>query len=76
MGKAAAEPALPLLAQANAMLAKLAQESGMNVWLQVQQGLEKNGISHVIPHNQAHNILIRGSPCSKWLICWNNVIVN
>ena len=60
MGKATVEPALSLLAQVDTMLAKSAQESGINVWLQVQQGLEKDGTSGVIPNNQAHDIFIGG----------------
>ena len=46
MGKATAEPVLSLLAQANAMLVKLAQENRMNVWLQVQQAWKRMA-SHV-----------------------------
>ena len=46
------------MAQTNTMLVKLAQESGINVWLQVQQGLEKDSISGMIPDDQACNILI------------------
>ena len=37
------------LAQANALLAKLPQDSGMNVWLQVHQSLEKDGVQVLYP---------------------------
>ena len=60
MGEATAEPALSLLAQTDLKLVKLAQESGMNVWLQVQQGLEKDGISGLITDDHACDILIGG----------------
>ena len=60
MGKATAKPALSLLAQASALLAKLAQESEMNVWLHVHQSLEKDGVSGVIPNDKVCDILIGG----------------
>ena len=49
-----------LLVQAVAMLSKSTQESGMNAWFQVQQSLEEDYISGVIPDNQACNILTGG----------------
>ena len=58
MGEATVEPVLSLLVQADALLAKSAHESGMNVWFQVHQSLEKDGISGAIPDDQAHEFLI------------------